>query len=234
MSSLPKKTAFINRIPAFSILPDQVQNEIATLVKTKTVTTGETLFRDTQPAEAVYFINSGKVKLTKSSATGKEILLDIRSKGEVFAEVALFSKPDMTYPANAVILESGAVSYIRSDHLEAYLMSHPELTISLFQMMCDRLRIAQTTLRDVALYGKLSALSTTLLRLAGDYGKIQDDGEIVIPLRLTHEEIGNFFGATRESVSRMMKELSRQGVISRTRDTLTIHNPDQLNEYSTQ
>ena len=224
---------FINRIPAFACLHEDVQDEITSLVNTKSVAAGETLFRDTESAKAVYFINEGKVKLTKSSATGKEILLDIRSKGDIFAEVALFSDPDMTYPATAVILESGTVSYIRSDQLEAYLLEHPELTVSLFRMMCDRLRIAQTTLRDVALYGKLSALSTTLLRLAHDYGKEQD-GDIVIPLRLTHEEIGNFFGATRESVSRMMKELTKQEVITRDRNQLIIHKPDQLAEYSTQ
>lgn len=230
---MPERKTFLSRIPIFAGLPEEVQAQISSLVMTKDVTIGEILFRDTENAEAVFFINQGKVKLTKSSATGKEILLDIRTKGDIFAEVALFSPKGMTYPANAIIMENGTISYIRSDQLECYLINHPEMTVSLFRMMSERLQVAQTTLRDVALYGKLSALSSTLLRLSRDFGQEQD-GQILIPLKLTHEEIGNFFGASRESVSRMMKELTKQGVISKIQGKLIIHDPKQLEEYSNQ
>ncbi|OIJ18466.1 hypothetical protein BKP45_12915 [Anaerobacillus alkalidiazotrophicus] len=221
---------FINNIPIFSALPMEQKEQLTHIIQTKKMTKGEVLFHEYDPADAVYFVNEGKVRINKSTPDGKEIVLSIRQSGEMFAEVALFCKPESTYPATATCIENGNTSYIKNDDLETFLLQHPHLAISLFRDFSERLRISQTTLRDVALYGKFGALAATLVRLADEYGSTTEDG-IKIKLKLTHEDLGSFFGATRESVTRLMNQLKQQKIVTKKQGYLFIHNIDALKEY---
>ncbi|MCR6111411.1 Crp/Fnr family transcriptional regulator [Bacillus sp. A301a_S52] len=222
---------FLRSIPVFAPLSEDMKEQLQLIVQYKTITKGDVLFRESEQARALYFIHEGKVKLTKSSKDGKEIVLCLRQAKDLFAEVALFCNKDKTYPATATVIESGAVSLIKNEDLEKHLTHHPELVFPLFQIMAERLRTAQTTLRDVALYSKLSALCATLLRLADDYGLEHHNG-VYVDVKLTHEELGNFFGATRESVTRMMNQLKNKGIISQEKGRLIIHNFKTLRSYA--
>jgi CRP/FNR family transcriptional regulator, cyclic AMP receptor protein len=221
---------FINNIPVFSVLPTEQRDQLATIIQTIKTTKGEVLFREYDPAEAIYFVNEGKVKISKSTPDGKEIVLSIRQSGEMFAEVALFCSEGSTYPATATCIESGNVSFIKNQELEAFLLQHPQLAISMFRTLSERLVISQTTLRDVALFGKFGALAATLIRLAEEYGTATDDG-ITIKLKLTHEDLGSFFGATRESVTRLMNQLKQQKIVTKKHGYLVIHDMEMLKEY---
>lgn len=221
---------FINTIPIFSVLPTLQREQLATIIQTIKVTKGEVIFREYDPAEAIYFVNEGKVKISKSTPDGKEIVLSIRQTGEMFAEVALFGNDNSTYPATATCIESGKVSFIKNEELETYLIQHPQLAISMFRTVSERLVISQTTLRDVALFGKFGALAATLIRLAEEYGSPTEDG-ITIKLKLTHEDLGSFFGATRESVTRLMNQLKQQDIVTKKRGYLIIHDLEALKEF---
>ncbi len=223
-------TSFIDNIPIFSVLPSSQKQQLSEIIKMKKMTKGEVLFHEFDAAEGIFFVNEGKVRISKSTPDGKEIALSIRQAGEMFAEVALFCKSGSTYPATAICIESGYVSHIKNDELQAFLYHQPQLAISMFRCLSERLRISQTTLRDVALYGKLGALAATLVRLAEEYG-IEDQNGITIKLKLTHEDLGSFFGATRESVTRLLNQLKQQKIITKKQGYLLIHNLELLKEY---
>lgn len=223
-------TRFIDNIPIFCSLPSIQKEQLSEIIQTKKMTKGEVLFHEYDPAEAIFFINEGKVRISKSTPDGKEIVLSIRQSGDMFAEVALFSREGSNYPATAVCMEGGYVSYLKNDELESFLLHHPQLAISMFRFVSERLRISQTTLRDVALYGKFGALAATLVRLAEEYG-VEDHDGVTIKLKLTHEDIGSFFGATRESVTRLMNQLKQQKIVTKKQGYLVIHNMELLNEY---
>ncbi|RXI98277.1 Crp/Fnr family transcriptional regulator [Anaerobacillus alkaliphilus] len=224
------RTRFLDNIPIFSSLPNEQKEQLIEIVQTKKMTKGEVLFQEFDPAEAIYFINEGKVRINKSTPDGKEIALTIRQTGDMFAEVALFAKVGSTYPATAICIEGGYVSFIKNNELETFLLQHPQLAISMFRFVSERLRISQATLRDVALYGKFGALAATLVRLAEEYGVTESDG-LKIKIKLTHEDLGSFFGATRESVTRLMNQLKQQKIVTKKQGYLIIHNLDLLKEY---
>ncbi len=224
------RTGFLDNIPIFSTLPSNQKIQLVEIVQTKKMTKGEVLFHEFDPAEAIYFVNEGKVRINKSTPDGKEIALSIRQAGDMFAEVALFASAGSTYPATAACIESGYVSFIKNEELETFLLQHPQLAISMFRFVSERLRISQTTLRDVALYGKFGALAATLVRLADEYGVVVTEG-IKIKLKLTHEDLGSFFGATRESVTRLMNQLKQQNIVTKNQGYLIIHDLDLLKEY---
>lgn len=224
------KQNIIDTIPLFSTLPVSIRKQLRAIVITKEITKGEIIFRESEKANAIFFINEGKIKITKSSPEGKEILLNIRQTGEMFAEVALFNAQNSTYPATATSLESGVISFIRNEDLELFLMEQPALSMSIFRIMAERLQVAQSTLRDVALYGKFGALAATLVRLSEDYG-VETETGTTIKLKLTHEDLGCFFGATRESVTRMMNQLKQQGIVTKKDGYFVIHNIEDLKSY---
>lgn len=220
----------VGKIQLFSDLSEDKRAALNQIVRTKTMHKGEVLFNDYDIANAIYFINKGKVKLSKSTPDGKEITLGIRTTGQMFAEVALFSKTGATYPANATVLETGSLSYIQNDDFEEFIATRPDLAMEIFRIMAERLRIAQTTLRDVVLYGNLGSLASTLLRLVNEYGEKNESG-VMINLKLTNQELGNFFGATRESVNRMINKLKSENVLSINKGYITIHKMDELKSY---
>lgn len=223
-------TKILQSIPIFSVLPQEQIEQLKEIVQFRKITKGEVIFHEYDQVEAIFFINDGKVRISKSTPEGKEIALTIRQTGDMFAEISLFAKEGSTYPATATCIEGGTLAFIRNDELETFLLNHPQLLISMFRFVAERLRISQTTLRDVALYGKFGALAATLIRLAEEYG-IQEQEGIRIKLKLTHEDLGSFFGATRESVTRLMNQLKEQKIVTKKQGYLIIHDIELLKEY---
>ncbi|MFV9510125.1 Crp/Fnr family transcriptional regulator [Tepidibacillus sp. LV47] len=218
----------INLIPLLAELSDQNKELLQNALTVKQVRKGTILFIENDPADAIYFLREGKVRLSKSTPDGKEIILNIRKPGDLFAEAALFRKT--TYPATAEMLEDGEVVMIRNEDLEKIIHRYPEIGISVIQIMGQRLHVAQTILRDVALYGKFGALASALIRLAEDYGMQTKDG-IKIQLSLTHQELANFIGAARENVNRMMSQLEKNGILTMKRGKICIKNLEELKSY---
>ncbi|MBB5174809.1 Crp/Fnr family transcriptional regulator [Texcoconibacillus texcoconensis] len=221
---------FVDNISFLEPLPDELKEKLSKMVLTKNVAKGDVLFQENDIAETIFFVNNGKIKISKSSPGGKEIVLDIRKAGEIFPEVALFSKEETTYSASASVVEFGSISMIRKADLESILLQYPELFIFIFRTMAERLRLSQNTLQNVALYGKIGSLAFTLVRLCQDYGEVNEHG-ITIRLKLTHEDLGSFFGATRESVTRMMNQLKNRGIVSKENGYFTVHELDSLKFY---
>ncbi|UOE93200.1 Crp/Fnr family transcriptional regulator [Alkalihalobacillus sp. LMS39] len=220
---------FFEKIPFFQQLTTEQKELLSPIIFTQSVQKGEVLFLESEEAKAVFFVNEGKIRLSKCTHEGKEIVLHIRKPGDLFAATSLFCKPNDTYPATAVALEPSVVSFIRKTDFEQVIMHSPQLTLPIFQIMSERLRLSQKTLRDVALFGQYEALAQTLLRLVQDYGKQNEHG-FVIQLKLTHEELGGFFGATRESVNRMINQLKRDGILSMDHGYITIHDLPYLQQ----
>ncbi|MFT9487302.1 MAG: Crp/Fnr family transcriptional regulator [Tepidibacillus sp.] len=228
MEHLHVSKKIINLIPLFADLSEENKDLLKTALVERSVRKGTVLFMENDPADAVHFLRKGKVRLTKSTPDGKELILHIRKAGDLFAEVALFRKT--IYPATAEMIEDGIVVMIRNQDLEQIIMRYPEIGISIIQIMGERLHQAQSKLRDITLYGKLGALSASLVQLAEEYG-VQAEKGLEIQLTLTHQELANFIGAARENVNRMMSTLEKNGVLSMKRGTIVIKNLDELRNY---
>ncbi|WP_096198988.1 Crp/Fnr family transcriptional regulator [Bacillus sp. FJAT-45350] len=219
--------ASFTSITLFSNLSKDEKNSLDSINTVETIKKGEVIFFEFDIAEAIYFVNKGKIRISKSSTEGKEITLTVRKPGEIFAEAALFGTKGDTYPATATAIEESVVSSIQIKELEEYAKKCPEIANGLFKIMSNRLRTSQATLRDVALYGKQDSLASTLLRLVKEYGEETEQG-ITIQLKLTHEELGSYFGATRESVNRLINQLKREGIVSNKQGFITVHHVERL------
>jgi CRP/FNR family transcriptional regulator, cyclic AMP receptor protein len=210
-------------------IPDHFRDELQSIAVTQNVEKGTILFMDGEKAENLYFILSGKVKISKTTMEGKELTLYICQPGELIGELALFQS-DVSYTATAEMMESGAVGTIPRVTLEELLSKNGQLAVEFMKWMGIAYRRNQSKFRDLMLHGKHGALYSTLIRMTNSYGKKTDEG-ILIDLPLTNKDLANFIGTSRESVNRMLNELRKDNVISIDGGYITIHQLEYLKHY---
>lgn len=183
---------------------------------------GTYLFREGEQAEEVYYIQSGKIQVSKIAADGQELSLRICSKGDIVGELTLFAE-QAKYLLNAKVLEDGIVSCIQREVLEKSLLENNKLALEFMKWMSDHFRKTQTKFRDLVLHGKKGALYSTLIRMCNSYGVMKEDG-IFINLHLTNQDLANFCGTSREVVNRLLNDLRKQKIISIKSGKITVHN----------
>ncbi|TDQ40742.1 Crp/Fnr family transcriptional regulator [Aureibacillus halotolerans] len=174
------------------------------------------LFHEGDKADEIYILKSGLIQINKLTSDGKEMILRICKKEDIFGELTLFGEQP-TYLLSSLVIESGEVFVIKTKLLEEALMSNGSLTLEYLKWVNNHMRKFQSKIRDLLLNGKKGALYSTLIRLANSYGTETAEG-IRINLSLTNQELAKFCAATRESVNRMLSELRKQGAIRMTKD----------------
>ncbi|WP_174733107.1 Crp/Fnr family transcriptional regulator [Mesobacillus harenae] len=182
---------------------------------------GSYLFQEGQPAKEMFIILSGKVQVSKMNAEGKELFLRLCSGNDIVGELTLFTA-DPKYMFNAKAIESGEAAAVNIDDLERLIFNNSQLAYEFFKWMNDHIRKTITKFRDLVLHGKKGALYSTLIRLSNSYGVISENG-ICISTPLTNQDLANYCGTARESVSRMLGELRDEGIISIERKKIVIH-----------
>ena len=187
---------------------------------------GTYLFREGQEAKEMYIILSGKVQISKMNAEGKELNLRLCKEYDIVGELTLFNVGPR-YLFNAKVVEGGEEAAINIENLEQTLFNNSELAYQFLKWMNNHIRRTITKFRDLVLHGKKGALYSTLIRLSNSYGVLKEDGTH-INVTLTNQELANYCGTARESVSRMIGELRDRGIISIDRKRIIIHDLDYL------
>lgn len=201
---------YLHKMPFLSDLNDQELEEIEKLITIKNYKKRQVLFGEDEPGEAIHFLISGKVKLTKNSETGRELIIGIRQAGEIFAEVVLFGGGN--YPVTAETIEDAKVGLLFNSDIEKMIKNNSNIAISIIKTLSSRLRTSQQKVKDLALKDTQGSMLSTLRRLVQEHG-INDGNQIIIDLNLTHQEFANFIGTSRESANRFISELRKNEII---------------------
>lgn len=175
------------------------------------IAAGGCLFWEGDKVENIYYIRSGRVKLRKSTADGKDYILSILQAGDLICET-INGNEMLHYSFTAEVTENTDIGVISRYALEALLQHNGDLALCLMNWMSLSNQVAQSKFRDLLLFGKPGALASTLIRLSNSYGIVEPHG-IRIDMKLTHAELADFIGATRESVNRMLNDFKEQGIL---------------------
>lgn len=208
------------------LIPDEIKEQLHSIATLQHYPKDTILYMDGEPAKNLYFVHSGKVKISKTTADGKELTLYICQANELIGELALF-QPETTYTTTGEIMEEGTVGVISRTALEDLLKVNGKLALEFMKWIGAAYRRNQSKFRDLILHGKHGALYSTLIRMTNSYGKEVSNG-ILIDLYLTNQELAKFIGTPRESVNRMLSELRKIDVISVENGYITIHDLDYL------
>lgn len=181
-----------------------------------------------EPGEAMFFVKSGKVKISKQSQDGREQILHLLKDGDVFAEVVLMGNAD--YPATAQVLEDTTVGMIRKRDFLDFIKEQPKVTMNLLRIMSLRLRQANQTMSDLASQNTNSRVARLLLTLAKDHGHKAEDSYI-IDLPVSRTEMANMIGTSRETVTRVLSSLKKDQIIDIKKNKIYVFDEEALEEY---
>ncbi|GAB7387842.1 fumarate/nitrate reduction transcriptional regulator Fnr [Bacillaceae bacterium] len=219
-----ESTVFQPNTTSFS---PEILRKLKDIMYEQTVAAGSFLFWEGDPAEKLYFIKRGSVKVTKSTDHGRDFVFYIFQRGDLFGEFSGAGKTRHSFNAEAI--EDAVVGVIQNRDLEILLWQHGEVAIEFMKWMDLLQRTTQAKFRDLMLYGKPGALCSTLIRLCNTCGRPTQEG-ILITKKLTNSELADMIGATRECVNRLLGDLKSKRVIAYEKGLIVIKNIEYLKE----
>lgn len=192
-----------------SLSQEEVRNLSRRTVR-KRAQSGELLFSEGERCHGLQIIASGRVRIFKTSANGREQVLAINEPGESIAELPVFD--DGTYPASAVAIEDTQIAFISQRDFHAYCVEHPEVALKMLAVVGSRLRRLVGLVEELSFTTIRQRLVASLLRLAETRGiKTQNGVEFQLPS--THQELANELGTVRELISRNLMRLQAEGLL---------------------
>lgn len=210
---------YLRKIPVFANLSEEDLGLIDTLVTIKKYPKDSFVFFEGEYGNGLYFVKSGKVKVSKMLEDGSEKTLHFLKEGDIFAEVLIFSGGE--FPATAQCIEDSEIGIIANEDLEGLLKERGDITFKIIEVMSERLRAAQYHIRDLALRDAEGRLASFLLALAKDYGEKTEQGQC-ININLSHQQLANMVGASRETVARILSAWKKQRLIKVEKQVISI------------
>ena len=190
---------------------------------------GDFVFRSGAPGSNVYFLRSGKVKIHQLSPLGREVILWFCFPGEIFglAEVARGGGRVV----NAQACEVSEVLAVSQEKFRDYLERHPSLAMLSMQVLSSRLRVLGEMFVNLVSDDVSTRIAKLILRLSARYGT-RVGKEVFLNIPLTHQEIADMVGTSRQTVTSVLSSLKRQGVLSIDNRRIHIESEELLNELT--
>jgi CRP/FNR family transcriptional regulator, cyclic AMP receptor protein len=173
------------------------------------------LISEGDESDTLYVLLTGRVKIYAGDDLGKEIVINIQGPGEIFGEMAMIGK--IPRSASVMSIEPVHVAFLSRSKFEACLLDRPELAVKFLGLLVERVRSLTETTKSLALNDVYGRIAYTLNKLAEN-----EEGERIIRVRLTHQDIASMVGSSREMVSRILKDLTIGGYIDSQNKHITL------------
>ncbi|NJK27360.1 MAG: global nitrogen regulator NtcA [Coleofasciculaceae cyanobacterium SM2_3_26] len=193
---------------------------------------GKTIFFPGDPAEKVYFLLKGAVKLSRVYQAGEEITVALLRENSVFGVLSLITghRSDRFY--HSVAFTPVELLSVAIEQVEKALSEEPELAMYMLRGLSSRILQTEMMIETLAHRDMGSRLVSFLLILCRDFGLPSSSG-ITIDLKLSHQEIAEAIGSTRVTVTRLLGELRQKEMIAIHKKRITVHNPVALSQQFT-
>lgn len=194
----------------FCGLPPAALKHLESITAAASYPKGATLFVEGQKPRGVFILCNGRVKLSTSSADGKTLILRVPERGEILGLAATIS--GQPYQASAEVLEPAQANFIaRNDFLD-FLKAHGEAALRVAQELSENYHMAIAEMRTIGLSHSAAEKFARFLFEQISEGEKQD-GEVRATLTLTHEEIAQMIGSSRETVTRLFSDFKRKQIL---------------------
>jgi CRP/FNR family transcriptional regulator len=215
----------LKKIDLFKNLADDDLKELEPYLVTATVKKKEDIFSEGDQPEWFYIVSRGKVKITKLSQEGKEIILELISPTDIFGGVAVLR--NFPYPANAVAMEDSELVKISRKNLMRLVDRFPNLMYCIALQLGDRMKSSYDSLKNIALERVEARIAALLLKLAGKVGTETKEG-LVIDMRLTKQDVADMVGTTVETSIRTFSKFKKQGLVADADGKIVIRDQEGL------
>ncbi len=226
-AALPNKLWYLKHIRLFDGMSPAEMQEMEKMTRMEEVKKRQPLYLPGDPSTNVYFLKQGRVKISNADASGKEVTFELLEAGDVFGELeALDGVPRATA---AEAMDDALICAIPREAFTHYLATHPMVTVELTKLIGLRLRKIQSRVEDLVFRDVPARLAHLLIELGKSAGAADAAGTR-IKAKLTHQEMANLIGCSRETVSATLGQFRDQGLIQMDGRTMTIVNQEGLGQ----
>jgi CRP/FNR family transcriptional regulator, nitrogen oxide reductase regulator len=227
--SLDYRLKIIRRLPFFRQLSPRVIIEINHLFEDCDFAAAQVIYFEGDPGKNLYLVASGKVKLTRLSSSGREVLLDILQGGEYFGHLVIASQ--QAYSETAIAQTDCCILQISAQNFEMVMNRYPEVTMKVLKAVGQRLEESQEIIKQLSVYSIEERIAATLLRVARKLGEQKQTGTL-IQIPFSRQDLAAMTGTTVETVSRVMSRFSSEGLISTGRKWVAIRDFEHLEQLA--
>lgn len=218
---------FLKYVPIFSELSENTLEQISKLGMRKSFTKDSVVLFEHETGSALFVIIQGKLKVSRVSDDGKEVILTILSESDFFGEMAILD--GLARSANVTAMEDSELFIIQRSEFLDLLQNHPEIAIALLQELTQRLRSADMKIKSLSLKDAEGKVATVILQLADDIGKIKQGTVEIEKLPFQHD-LANMAGTSRETISRTLHSFAKKGMVELDGSKLKIINYEKFKE----
>lgn len=194
----------------FGGLDEAERQQVARRARRKHFEAGQLLFQEGDRCNGLYIVSAGRVRIFKSSPSGREQVLAIEGPGSTVAELPVFDNG--AYPASAIAVDATEIVFLPREEFRAICIEHPELALKVLAAVGRRLRKLVELIEELSFTTVRQRVAGVLVRLARSTGEKTPAG-IRFDLPDSHQEIAHTVGTVRELVSRNLTRLAAEGLI---------------------
>ena len=213
---------FLGTVPLFTGLPKDELESFGELMRERSYPRGSVILFENDPGDSLFVVRSGRVKVVLIGEDGREVILGVLGVGQHFGELSLIDEQPRS--AHVIAMEDASLLVLRRDDFRKRVESSPSVAWSLLMELSRRLRRADEKIGGLVLLDVPGRIARLLLDMA------EEGGGPAIEKSLTHQTIAQMIGASRETVSRAMKEFQDSGWISVERRRITLSNQPALEQ----
>ncbi len=202
----------LKNVPLFSSIPDDQLEQISTHLIPKTYNKDGMIVMENDSGDSLYIIKEGRVKVTRYSDDGGEVILSILNEDDFFGEMSLLDGEERS--ANVTALEKTELYVLTRHDLFRTIEKNPSIAITMLEEMAQRLRKSDKYIKGLSLNDAETRVGMTLYNLSEQMGTIKN-GVVTIDKLPYQQDIANMSGTTRETVSRMLKLLQTKNIIDK-------------------
>ncbi len=221
------KLWYLKNINLFHGMSEQQMRMVEQRTVMREVRRREVLYLPGDAGDRIYLLKRGVVKISALQEDGREVLLALLRKGEVFGEEAVLDTAPRDHMAEAY--EDALICIITRQDFMEMLRSNPEMTFKVTKLIGLRLKTFRTRVEHLLFKGASQRLAATLLELGREHG-VTDAQGVLVPLRLSQQDLANLIGVTRESVNLALSDFRRRGLVVLESRAIRLPRPQALQE----
>ena len=219
------KQSYLSEVTIFQDLSADEMAALARAAPMKVVEAGTIFYSPEDPAEVLFILKKGRVKLYQLTADGRTLTMHIYEAGSIFGEMSLLGQG--MHGAFAQALTPCVLCLMSRDHVQQLLFGNPRIAMRIAAALGERLINAENRLLDFAFRRVPERLARLLLQLAQPHRNLLSLSQRM-EVRYTHEELADMLGTTRETVTKLLNEMRGRGLVALQRGRVTLLDMDGL------
>lgn len=222
------KLWYLENFNLFTSLKQESMMELNKLVKDKEIGKNQPIYFPNEPSSSIFFLKTGRVKISRYSEDGKEMIMAFINPGEVFGEMSYLGEGERT--DIAVSVEPSFICAINKDDFAQFIEKNPSLNLRITRLIGLKLKSYSERIEDLVFKDAKQRVISFIKKLADDNGNKVGDQIFVKPF-LKHQDIADLTACARQTVNDVLTDLRVKGIIDFDRKKLIINKPDELNPH---